>query len=264
MNITKLLVVVAMCVALVSCRSSSQAEFLSPEPLFESFSAEAVLTSETSTPTKLTRVEHAVRNAAVKVVDPEERGHGSGSYLRMHNRYVVVTAAHVVDDSQYMWVEGRADERVLGRVVYRDHKSDLALIMVPKLETRTAVNYRPRREADLVGDQVVYSGSPGKHDLLTIKGVVAGTKDDYVIVHTYGWFGASGSGVYDRLGRLVGIVSALDVGMFYVPQPVEDIVWVAPIWALDETIAKVRVLTEPDIPRSFPGAAAPRRGGVRD
>jgi hypothetical protein len=136
--------------------------------------------------------------------------------------------------------------------------------MVPKLETRTAVNYRPRREADLVGDQVVYSGYPGKHDLLTIKGVVAGTKDNYVIVHTYGWFGASGSGVYDRLGRLVGIVSALDVGMFYVPHPVEDIVWVAPIWALDETIAKVRVLTEPDIPRSFPGAAAPRRGGVRD
>ena len=101
--------------------------------------------------TNLNHVERKVRAAAVKIRDPLRQGHGSGTYVKMHGRYAVITAAHVVDKHLYMWVVGRDDETVLGRVVYRDHKADLAVLVVPKLETRQAVNYRPRKEADLVG-----------------------------------------------------------------------------------------------------------------
>ncbi len=212
----------------------------------------------------LNHVERSVRNSAVKISDPLRRGHGSGTYVKMHGRYAVVTAAHVVDKNLYMWVLGRDNEVVLGRVAYRDHKADLAVLVVPKLETRKAVRFRPRKEADLTGSAVVYTGFPGKHDLLTIRGSIAGSRENYLIMHSYGWFGSSGSGVYDMQGRLLGVVSALDVAMFYTPQAIEDIVWVASIWQLDLDIVKVRVLTEPEIPKQFPGAAAPRRGGLRD
>ncbi len=214
--------------------------------------------------TGLTRVEQIVRAAAVKVSDPLREGHGSGTYVKIHGRYAVITAAHVVDSNRYMWIVARDEEVVLGRVVYTDPRADLAIIVAPKLETRKAIKFRPRRQADLVGERVVHTGFPGKHDLLTIRGSIAGARDTYLIMHSYGWFGSSGSGVYDSQGRLVGVVSALDVGMFWTPQALENIIWVASIWQLDLDVVKVRVLTEPEIPKQFPGAATPRRGGSRD
>ena len=267
MDLARLFVGFATSMLLISCTPPSITE--PPAPLDNQVSAEAYnlgsdLGPDFTSSVHLTRVEQSVRNAAVKVSDPQQRGHGSGTYLRMHNRYVVITAAHVVEKSSYMWIEGRNDERVLGRVVHREPKTDLAILTVPEMETRKAMIYRPRRKADIVGEHIVYSGFPGKHDLLTIRGTVAGERDDYVIAHTYGWFGASGSGVFDRHGGLLGIVSALDVGMFYMPHPVEDIVWISPIWHLSSEMAKAHVLSEPVMPRSFPGAAAPRRGGTRD
>ena len=267
MDLVRLFVGFATSMLLISCTPPSITE--PPAPLDNQVSAEAYnlgsdLGPDFTSSVHLTRVEQSVRNAAVKVSDPQQRGHGSGTYLRMHNRYVVITAAHVVEKSSYMWIEGRNDERELGRVVHREPKTDLAILTVPEMETRKAMIYRPRRKADIVGEHIVYSGFPGKHDLLTIRGTVAGERDDYIIAHTYGWFGASGSGVFDRHGRLLGIVSALDVGMFYMPHPVEDIVWISPIWHLSSEMAKAHVLSEPVMPRSFPGAAAPRRGGTRD
>jgi len=267
MDLVRLFVGFATSMLLVSCTPPSIAE--PPALLDNQVSTEALNLGSDPGPVftssiYLTRVEQSVRNAAVKVSDPLEQGHGSGTYLLTYNRYVVITAAHVVEKHSHMWIEGRNGERVLGRVVHREPKTDLAIITVPEMETRKAMTYRPRRKADIVGEHIVYSGFPGKHDLLTIRGTVAGEKDNYIIAHTYGWFGASGSGVFDRHGRLIGTVSALDIGMFYMPQPIEDIIWISPIWHLNSEMAKAHILSDSSLPRSFPGAAAPRRGGTRD
>ena len=267
MDLVRLFVGFATSMLLVSCTPPSIAE--PPALLDNQVSTEALNLGSDPGPVftssiYLTRVEQSARNAAVKVSDPLEQGHGSGTYLLTYNRYVVITAAHVVEKHSHMWIEGRNGERVLGRVVHREPKTDLAIITVPEMETRKAMTYRPRRKADIVGEHIVYSGFPGKHDLLTIRGTVAGEKDNYIIAHTYGWFGASGSGVFDRHGRLIGTVSALDIGMFYMPHPIEDIIWISPIWHLNSEMAKAHILSDPPPSRSFPGAAAPRRGGTRD
>jgi hypothetical protein len=75
--------------------------------------------------------------------------------------------------------------------------------------------------------------------------------------------------VFDQSGRYLGCVSGLDVGRFGqgVRIPLEDIVWVAPISQIDQELLKLRILAS-DVPvremKSIPGAAAPRRGGLRD
>ena len=226
----------------------------------EDFVDETLSTFESA---NLSHVEKQARSAAVKVIRPLGDGHGSGTYMRMHGRFVVVTAAHVVGGNTVMIIQGLNGERVTAQAVYNDESSDLAVLVCSKLKSRTAIPYRPRKtDANLVGATLTYTGFPGRHDLLTIRGYVAALEKGYVVTNMFGWFGSSGSGVFDVQGRLVGVVSAIDVGNWYVPIPLSSIVWVAPMWELDEDIVKVRVkLAAPEESfNSFPGAAAPRRG----
>ena len=66
----------------------------------------------------------------------------------------------------------------------------------------------------------------------------------------------------------MGCVSGIDVGTigFGVRIPLESIVWVAPVSMLDHEMIKIRIVTSvvPQTVNAFPGATAPRRGGLRD
>ena len=214
--------------------------------------------------------EQRARSAAVKVRSLLQGGHGSGTYMIAHGRRVVVTAAHVVRSESVMAIDGRDGETVVGQVVFADHDIDIAFIVVPEMETRTAVRYRPQRRYDerLVGTALTYTGFPSHHDLLTIRGYIAAVEKEHLVTNMFGWFGSSGSGVFDQHGRYMGCVSGIDVGTigFGMRIPLESIVWVAPASKLDHEMVKIRIVTSiiPQTVNAFPGARAPRRGGLRD
>ena len=187
----------------------------------------------------LSRAEKRARTAAVKVKSLVIEGHGSGTYMIMHGRRVVVTAAHVVRDETIMLVEGRGDEAVVGRVVFRDEKADLAFIVVPEIKSRTAVRCRPQMVYDerLVGADLTYTGFPSHHDLITIDGAIASHEEGNLVMHSYAWPGSSGAGVFDFDGNFVGVVKAVDLGVWNYripPAIVEDIVWIAPAWGISK------------------------------
>jgi len=187
-----------------------------------------------------------------------------------HGRRVVVTAAHVVRNESVMAIDGRDGETVVGQVVFVDHDVDIAFVVVPEMETRTAIRYRPQRRYDerLVGTTLTYTGFPSHHDLLTIRGYIAAVEKEHLVTNMFGWFGSSGSGVFDQHGRYMGCVSGIDIGSmgFGVRIPLESIVWVAPVSMLDHEMVKIRIITSvvPQTINAFPGARAPRRGGLRD
>ena len=219
----------------------------------------------------LTLTEKRTRQAAVKVRSLLQGGHGSGTYMVAYGRRIVATAAHVVRNESTMLIEGRDGEVVIGKVIFADHRVDIAFMVVPEIETRTAVRYRPELKYDerLVGKNLTYTGFPSHHDLLTIRGYVAALEHNMIVSNMFGWFGSSGSGVFDQSGRYLGCVSGIDVGRFGGGGriPLEEIVWIAPISQIDLELLKVRILSS-DVPvremKSIPGAAAPRRGGLRD
>jgi len=261
---SKIIGIIIASVAMISCISQYPGISDSNNLAAAAASQEVSLVFESS---ELTLVEKQARAAAVKVIRPSLDGHGSGTYMIMRGRHVVMTAAHVVEDFSTMMIDASADELVVGRVIYRNHDNDLALILVPKLETRTAARYLPKKGAqNLIGARITYAGFPGRHELLTIRGHVANVERGMIISNMFGWFGASGSVVFDHHGRTLGVVSAMDLGDWYAPIPLISIVWVAPIWNIDSEIIKVRLATEPPIgtARSFDGAMAPRRGGLRN
>ena len=218
----------------------------------------------------LSITEQRARSAAVKVRSLLQGGHGSGTYMIAHGRRVVVTAAHVVRNESVMAIDGRDGETVVGQVVFMDADIDIAVLVVPEMETRTAMRYRPQHRYDdrLVGTDITYTGFPSHHDLLTIRGYVSAVEKGHIVTNMFGWFGSSGSGVFDHRGRYLGCVSGIDIGTFAggTRIPLESIVWVAPVSMIDHKMLEVRILTStvPQTLNAFPGARAPRRGGLGD
>jgi hypothetical protein len=83
-----------------------------------------------------------------------------------------------------------------------------------------------------VGTKTIYSGYPNNHSLLTIHGRISGfTSAADLVLDTYGWKGASGSAVFDEKGRLLGILSTMDIGngMFGMPTLIPNVITIVPI-----------------------------------
>ena len=185
----------------------------------------------------LSRVEANVRGAAVKVLVPGG-GHGSGTYVRINGLDIILTARHVVDREGVYTIKA-GDEEVSGIVVYRNDEHDIAAILIDGMETRQPMRFRPIDDVTDVGEETVYSGYPSDHNLLTFRGMVVGYASHgdlgrSIIVHTFGWFGCSGSGVYDNRGRLIGILWGVDAqGTPFGGQIIEDVLWIAPSSEID-------------------------------
>jgi hypothetical protein len=221
----------------------------------------------------LTLIEQRARKSAVKVRSLLQGGHGSGTYMVAYGRRIVATAAHVVRSESTMAIDGRDGETVIGKVIFVDDDVDIAFLVVPEMESRTAIRYRPQARYDerLIGTTLTYTGFPSHHDLLTIRGYIAALEHKMIVSNMFAWFGSSGSGVFDQRGRYLGCVSGIDMGVFGfgLRVPLEEIVWIAPASQIDQDVLKSRILAA-DIPlppasvKAFPGAAAPRRGGLRD
>ena len=268
----KLVALIVSCVALIACNNFSTVTPTTAVTPFEEALKQTAKEAYHQTATvlelsQLSATETKTRNAAVKIVDPLTGNHGSGTYIKMYGRFVVITAGHVVEDDATAEIHGRDGEVVTARVIYRDHDADLAVLITPQIQSRIAINWKLRKDdKNLLGANVCYTGFPGRHDLMTIRGHVATLERGHVIANMFGWFGASGSGVFDQRGRFIGVVSAIDAGNWQIPIPLDSIVWVSPGWRFDKDVLKSRVLTADPAGalKAFPGAQTPRRGGVRD
>ena len=186
----------------------------------------------------LNRIETNSRESAVKV--QTLGGHGSGTYTVISGFHVVLTAAHVVDSFDAVSIIGRAGESVPGLVIYRDVQNDFAVIKIEEMTSRSPVNFKVRNRGytESMGDEICYTGFPNHHDLLTLRGSIAGHENGYLIVQSYAWMGASGSGVFDMRGNYVGTLVAVDLGRFRgAQQIVESVVWVVPTQNLDMAAA---------------------------
>ncbi len=188
----------------------------------------------------LTSVERDVRNAAVKVTTPGG-GHGSGSLVQYKDLTLVITARHVTKDAigtTYMIFKDK--ESVPGVLLYKSQVADISVVLLNgKFRNKSIkpMDWNVTKTYD-VGMDIVYSGFPSWHKLMSFNGRVAGyetskTGETQLIVNTYGWFGCSGSLLYDTKGRIIGVLYGVDVEYTYGTQIQENMIWVAPIKQID-------------------------------
>ena len=187
----------------------------------------------------MSSVEKNVRQSAVKVA--ARNGHGSGGLVRYKDIQLVITAQHVADEglgSPYLIKT--LNENKMGVLVYSDPLHDIAVIYLPsKFEHTKGVKWNPSENLTEVGTKITYSGFPSWHNLMTYRGYVAGYETDphagvQMLLNTYGWFGCSGSLVYDENGKMIGVLWGIDIQKGL---PQENMIWVAPIQNLNIELA---------------------------
>ena len=152
------------------------------------------------------------RESAVKV-STLRGGHGSGTFTKIGKHYVVITAGHVARDNFIFSVQGEKGETVIGELIYISSRVDLAVIKVPNLISRKPAKLKQTNSLEdlKIGAPVVYTGYPSSYELLTSVAMVSGYEPEYnsVILQGFAWPGSSGSGVFDRDGKMRGVVVAI-------------------------------------------------------
>jgi S1-C subfamily serine protease len=154
---------------------------------------------------------------------------------------LILTAHHVADgDVGQAYLITTEAEQQLGVLIYSDPLNDIALIYPTQdFVFAKPMKWKAKDTISVTGLPITYSGYPSWHSLLSFRGNIAGYellpgKGQQIILQTYGYFGSSGSVVYDADGYIVGILWGIDVQRDGVH---ENIVWVSPIQNLNIKLA---------------------------
>tara|TARA_R110000824_G_scaffold52615_9_gene145841 strand:+ start:658 stop:1467 length:810 start_codon:yes stop_codon:yes gene_type:complete len=167
----------------------------------------------------------------------------SGTYVAYKNKYYILTVDHGIMGSceKVMILTAEGLHSCL-RFAARDMVSDYAVIEVDPLPGRKPISIPrdiPHGKRWLTNlsalTEVFYTGFPNAVGPLTINGHIAGySGEDYIYLHSYAWAGASGSGVFNENGKLIGYVMAVNVGYTeYGYDVIEDIVIVVPVFSVN-------------------------------
>jgi len=186
---------------------------------------------------QMSDTEVKVRRAAVRIVTTRG-GHGSGSLIQYKDLQLVLTAQHIADEvigTPYRVVH--QNEMRVGILIYSNDNHDIAVLWISEPWPRgIALKWNPSNDVAAVGTTITYSGYPSSHSLMTYRGRVAGYElgpdgATHILLHTYGYYGCSGSVIYNADGKIIGILWGIDRGREGVP--VEDMIWVSPIQNLN-------------------------------
>tara|TARA_R110000787_G_scaffold22008_1_gene64389 strand:- start:432 stop:1172 length:741 start_codon:yes stop_codon:yes gene_type:complete len=185
-------------------------------------------------------IEKKVREAALRITVPLTGGHGSGSYIKYKDLYLVFTAQHVASGALGMnYLATHKQESHIATLIYSDPINDIAVLYLKtSFRTVSPMKFNPLKNIASVGTNIIYSGYPSTHKLMSFTGRVAGYEvgtgsGKEIILQTYGWFGCSGSMIYTLKGQQVGVLYGVDIEYYPETQVQENMIWVAPMSDID-------------------------------
>ena len=142
--------------------------------------------------------------------DGKQLGSGSGNYFKMGKHRFILTAAHVVDQSEVdIVIMEKGGNQILADVAYYNSDTDIA-VLVPRerLSYTKAIPFR-RDINNEMGEKIYHCGHPAREGWHISEGILTGVRNDVLLANTFAWPGSSGSVVFDQGGRVIGTVSAL-------------------------------------------------------
>ena len=173
-------------------------------------------------------------------------GMGSGNYFRLGRHRFIITANHVIDNVEEIWIIEKGMIYTKAKVVYSSATTDIAvLVPAEKLRYTKALPFR-RDINNQMGEKIYHTGHPAREGWHMSEGLLTGTHEDVLMCNTFAWPGSSGSVVFDERGRVIGVVSALrmDAIMGVSPTYIEHIILASNIKTLDQSDLKAALRDE--------------------
>lgn len=165
----------------------------------------------------------------------------SGTYIKIFDRFYVATVRHgIMGDCSVTYIVKEQEMIPCKNIIFAKNNIDFALVEIDEIKNMKAVEI-PREIPNKttwnkrieIMDTVYYTGFPNSTGPLTIRGYICGLTDGMLLMHSYAWSGASGSGVFSKEGELIGFIIALEVGSSkYGQTPLESVVVVLPLYAI--------------------------------
>lgn len=163
----------------------------------------------------------------------------SGTYFVSNGKYYVLTSAHgILTGCEGLMVFHSDKRSQCTSLVKIDHEVDYAIFEITELKSRIPIKVPNalaswRKSYNLL-DKTYHTGYPNSIGPTTWAGNISGFTGNHLIIQTYAWSGASGSGVFDERGELIGLIMALDTGTTeFGYQVLNNFVIVVPIWQID-------------------------------
>jgi S1-C subfamily serine protease len=136
---------------------------------------------------------------------------GSGNYFKIRDQYFIITAAHVINDMSQIFVTERSGFSYTAKVQHVDYFRDIAIIVPERqLMYTEAIDYRSSKYVE-IGKEVFYCGNPNNQYFLNFDGRISGVDGQYLTINNFAWPGSSGSVVFNKEGKVVGVLSAVSV-----------------------------------------------------
>jgi len=134
---------------------------------------------------------------------------GSGNYFKIRDQHFVITAAHVVEGMDQIFITERSGFSYSATVKHVDRFRDIAIVVPERrLMYTEAIDYRSSKYVE-IGREVFYCGNPNNQYFLNFNGRVSGTDGSYLLINNFAWPGSSGSVVFSNEGKVVGVISAV-------------------------------------------------------
>jgi S1-C subfamily serine protease len=165
--------------------------------------------------TELSMEENALNSKSVvfiiSSIDNKTDSYGSGVILE---NGIIVTCEHVVDKFDFLWIvthNGEPQYWTCINVFYKNKKNDIAII---KLDTDGIPATLGNKNDLIPGSSILAIGSPCGYENTLSPGIFSGITNlngtEYIQITAPLDHGSSGSGVFDKYGKLIGIIARMN------------------------------------------------------
>ena len=172
-------------------------------------------------------------------IDEFNSGWGSGNYFKMGKYRFIITASHVISSGELFTMDG--DEKIPLKIIYNNVNRDIAIVVplgdISVTPKKLKINDNPSLEGEIVN----YTGYPSDLGKSTYRGFVSKSDEKALVIQSFALPGSSGSVIFDRKGRALGIVSAVKLFQPSVspfPELVETLVYVERVNFINKAFLK--------------------------
>tara|TARA_A100001515_G_scaffold139928_1_gene135074 strand:- start:436 stop:1203 length:768 start_codon:yes stop_codon:yes gene_type:complete len=187
------------------------------------------------------------RNSSVNIMslstETESIASSSGTYIKYRNSHYILTVSHGVRGScEQIRIVVQANLYECQEISALNKQHDYAIIKVEEIEELSPIRIPRSLPKNSAWDEqisiqtgTIYTGYPNSIGPMTLGGTIVGFADsEDIYMHSFAWPGASGSGVFNENGKLIGYVMAISLGFTeYGISVLEDIVIVVPLYKID-------------------------------